>query len=108
MTSQALSCDGIPIDWCQRCECAVIHEPILCEDCIADIAILDEEFPLPEPPAITAEDIDRDLAPLSRSACARRGIAHSSEDHATNELIELPAPEYRRNALLVAAERIGR
>lgn len=108
MKAEAVATDGTPIDWCERCECAVIHEPILCEDCIADIAILDEEFPLPEPPAISAEDIERDLAPLSRSACARRGIAHSSEDYAANELVELPAPEYRRNVLLAAAERIGR
>ena len=29
---------------------------------------------------IEREDIDRDLAPLSRSECARRGLRHSSED----------------------------
>jgi hypothetical protein len=53
----------------------------------------------------TQEEIDRDLAPLSPTECARRGLVHSSEDYAVNELIELPAPEYRRNVLVAAAER---
>lgn len=57
---------------------------------------------------VTHDDIERDLAPLSRSECAARGIVHSSEDHALNELVELPAHEYRINALLTAAERTGR
>jgi len=29
---------------------------------------------------ITREDIDRDLATLSRAECAKRGLRHSSED----------------------------
>ncbi len=41
--------------------------------------------PLPHDPVVVdfevpRADIDRDLAPLSREKCARRGIRHSSED----------------------------
>lgn len=44
MKAESVSSDGVPIDWCERCECAVIHEATLCEDCVADIAISDDEF----------------------------------------------------------------
>ena len=42
--------------------------------------------PLPHDPVVVdfevpRSDIDRDLAPLSREECARRGIRHSSEDY---------------------------
>lgn len=50
MTAQTLSKDGTPIDWCQRCSCAVVHKPIICEDCRVQIAINDEADPKPQPP----------------------------------------------------------
>lgn len=50
MTAQSLASDGTPIDWCQRCSCAVVHEPIVCEDCRVQLALNDEDDPKPQPP----------------------------------------------------------
>lgn len=51
-------------------------------------------------------DSNLDLAPHSDEYCEAHGIKPAREDFAANEMIELPAPEFRRNVLVAAAEMV--
>jgi hypothetical protein len=74
-------------------------EANICNDCVVDAAN--------EANRAFSSELERDLAPLSRSECAKRGIKHSSEDFATSEFVEFPALPFRRQLLRVAAERVS-
>lgn len=51
--------------------------------------------------------IRADLAPHSDSYCLARGIRPAREDWAANELVDLPAVEFRRNVLVAMAQQKG-